>query len=79
MDTRLDVVAKQLGAPASRRRVVRGLGALGLGTLGIVGLSRTTEAKGDNSRHRCLKRCKDHCNENSSNRQCRDQCHRQCD
>ena len=46
MDTRLDVVAKQLGAPASRRRVVRGLGALGLGALGLVGLSRTTAANG---------------------------------
>jgi hypothetical protein len=76
MDTRLDVVAKQLGAHASRRRVVQGLGALGLGTLGIVGMSRTTEAS---SRHRCIRRCKDHCNENSSNRQCRNRCQRQCD
>ena len=79
MDTQLDVVAKQLGAPASRRRVVRDLGALGLSTLGIVGLSQTTAANGSNSRHHCLRRCKDHCNANSSNRQCRDQCHRQCD
>jgi hypothetical protein len=75
MDTRLDVVAKQLGERASRRRVMQGLGALGLGTLGIVGLSRTTEAS---RRDQCISRCKDHCNENKSNRQCRNQCQRQC-
>jgi len=76
MDTRLDALAKQLGEDAPRRRVVQGLGALGLGALGIVGMSRTTEA---NRRQRCIDRCEDHCNDNASNRKCRNRCQRKCD
>jgi hypothetical protein len=76
MDTRLDALAKQLGEDTPRRRVVQGLGALGLGALGIVGMSRTAEAS---RRSRCIDRCKDHCNDNASNRQCRNRCQQRCD
>jgi hypothetical protein len=76
MNTRLDALAKQLGEDAPRRRVLQGLGALGLGALGIVGMSGTTEAS---RRSRCINRCKDHCGPTTSKRKCRQKCQRKCD
>lgn len=72
MDTRFDAFAKQIGEQATRRRVVRGLGALALGSLGVAGLSRTASAKD------CKKKCKDHCGDGQSNRECRHHCQNRC-
>lgn len=77
MGDRFDAFAKRLGQQAARRTVLQGLGALGLGSLGVVTADRAAEAK------RCKKRCKDHCKSRhkrrGSNRQCRQRCQNQCD
>jgi hypothetical protein len=75
MEAQLDSLAKQLGTNTPRRRIFQGLGALGLGSLGVVGLSRGTRAA---SVHDCKKRCKNHCNPGKTNRECRKDCKRKC-
>jgi hypothetical protein len=77
MGDRFDALARQLAEQAPRRRVLQGLGALSLGSLGVLGVDRTAEAKS------CKKRCKDHCKDRhknrGSNRQCRKRCQNKCD
>jgi hypothetical protein len=76
MGDRLDAFAKQLAGQAPRRRVLQSLGALGLGSLGVLGIDRAAEAKS------CKKKCKDHCKNKhknrGSNRQCRKRCQNKC-
>lgn len=72
MDTRFDTFAKQIGEQATRRRVVRGLGALALGALGAAGLTRSASAQD------CKQKCKDHCGDGQSNRECRHHCQNRC-
>jgi hypothetical protein len=77
MGDRFDAFAKQLGQHAPRRTVLQSLGALGLGSLGVLAIDRTAEAKS------CKKRCKDHCKDRhknrGSNKQCRRHCKNKCD
>lgn len=76
MDDRFDAIAKQLGQPAERRKVVQGLGALALGSLGVLGVSRAASAES------CKERCKDHCKNQlppaKKPRLCRKRCQKQC-
>jgi hypothetical protein len=77
MGDRFDRLARQLGQEAPRRQVMHGLGALALGSLGVLGIGQAADAKS------CKKRCKDHCKRRhkrrGSNRQCRKHCQNKCD
>jgi hypothetical protein len=67
-----DNLTRTLESAATRRRALRGLGGVTLGSLGVLGLGQAVDAKS------CQKRCKDHCNKNQSNRKCRNKCQRKC-
>jgi hypothetical protein len=77
MDDRIDAIAKRLGQSAGRREVVQGLGALALGSLGVLGVSRAAGAES------CKERCKEHCLNQIAPRKkprlCRKRCQKQCD
>ena len=59
MDTRrLDDLAKRLAISAPRRRFLRGLGALGIGSLGVLGPAGEADAAvGPRCPERCRRRC----------------------
>ena len=74
MNSRFDSVARQVGEQASRRRMMRGLAALGFGALGLAGLNQASAV----DRQDCKDRCINHCNPNKTKRQCRRDCKRRC-
>jgi hypothetical protein len=57
MSERLDEIAKKAATPTPRRSVLTGLGALALGSLGILGISQGTEAA-ENPCQKCKRQCK---------------------
>lgn len=76
MDDQFDRLARHVAQEAPRRRVLRGLGALTLGSLGVLGLGQAADAKS------CRKRCKNNCKRRhknrGSNKQCRKRCQNKC-
>ena len=70
MESQWDVLSRQLGEHATRRRVMQGLGVLGVGTLGSLGLPVSAQA-------RCRRGCR--CHKDESRRKCRRRCERKCD
>jgi hypothetical protein len=73
MDARsFDGVAKRMATSAPRRGVLRGLAALGVGSLGVLGVAETGSAA---CRRRCRRRCENRgprCKERCIERRCRD-------
>ena len=78
---KFDTLTKQVAQTTDRRSLAKGLGALALGSAGILGLSRTATAQvsAEGERRRCKNRCKDHCGDNLTNRECRRRCRRRCE
>jgi hypothetical protein len=70
MESRWDGLAKQLGEYATRRRMMQGLGVLGVGTLGTLALPLSAQA-------RCRTSCR--CRKHESRRKCLRRCKRKCD
>jgi hypothetical protein len=81
---RFDDVAKRMATTASRRGILRGLGALGVGSLAVLGVaeagSAQVEAQGAACR-RCVRRCERRCENRGRNclvrcidRRCADDC-----
>jgi hypothetical protein len=55
---KFDSLVKTLGAPSSRRRIVKGAAVAGLGSLLALGARQTTEAaQCDNGHYRCAGEC----------------------
>jgi hypothetical protein len=84
---RFDEVAKRLATTAPRRRILQGLGALGVGSLGVLGLAEGGSAQVGDETHRprrcrrCLNRCERRCEnrgprclERCFDRRCEDVC-----
>ena len=79
---RFDEVAKRLATTAPRRRILQGLGALGVGSLGVLGLAEGGSASHRPNRcRRCLSRCERRCEnrgprclERCFDRRCEDVC-----
>jgi hypothetical protein len=69
-------VSKELATSATRRRALVGLGALALGGVGIVGVTRDAAA---DDRRRCIERCVNHGGDGVSLRKLRDRCRRRCE
>ena len=71
MDGRsFDDVAKRMATAAPRRGVLRGLGALAVGSLGVLGVAKAASAQveAEDARcRRCVRRCERRC-ENRSKR-----------
>jgi hypothetical protein len=61
---------RRTGGASSRRRVIQGLGVLGLGALSIVGITSRAEAA------TCKKQCP--CRKHESNKKSRKRCKRMC-
>ena len=81
MDTsRFDGLSKQLATGTTRRQAVAGLGALALGSAGILAVSRSTaaEVSVEDARSRCIERCINHGGGNS-NHELRRRCRRRCE
>jgi hypothetical protein len=88
MDSRrFDDIAKRLATTAPRRRILQGLGALGVGSLGVLGLTEAGSAQVEAETHRrarcrrCLNRCERRCEnrgprclERCFDRRCEDVC-----
>jgi hypothetical protein len=89
MDARsFDGVAKRMATIAPRRRILQGLGALGVGSLGVLGLAEGGSAQdvGDETHQprrcrRCIRRCdrdcenrRPRCLERCFDRRCEDLC-----
>jgi hypothetical protein len=77
MDVRsFDDVAKRMATTAPRRGILRGLGALGVGSLGVLGLAEAGSAQvhAESCRSRCRRRCEDRkprCKDRCIDRRCR--------
>ena len=54
---KFDSLVKTLGAPSSRRRIVKGAAVAGLGSLFAFGVRQTTEAACKPGRYRCAGEC----------------------
>ena len=76
---RFDEVAKRMATTAPRRRILQGLGALGVGSLGVLGLAEAGSAQDLEAavtrkcRRRCRRKCKDRkpkCTDNCIQRKC---------
>jgi hypothetical protein len=90
-DRRFDSIARQLGTEAPRRRVLKGVAALAVGSLGFVGarqvgLAQVGAANGDNDdrrdrkkERRCKDRCDKKCNGRNDERECLDRCEDRCE
>ena len=74
--TRFDNLSKQLATGATRRRAITGLGALALGGVGVLGLTRDASA---DDRRQCIERCVDRAEDGASLRKLRDRCRRKCE
>jgi hypothetical protein len=78
---RFDDVAKRMATTASRRGILRGLGALGVGSLAVVGVAEAGSAQieAEDARcKRCVKRCARRCD--NKGRACIARCvDRRCD
>ena len=88
MDARkFDDVAKRMATATSRRRILQGLGALGVGSVGVLGLAEAgsaqigAESHRPNRCRRCLSRCERRCEnrgprclERCFSRRCEDVC-----
>ena len=81
---RFDSLAKRVAASADRRRVLGGLGALALGSVGL--LSVTEADAGDVQAEDTLRKCKDKCEDRfcagwenlETRRRCERRCKREC-
>jgi len=59
MSERIDDVARTVAERATRRSALKGLGALVLGSLGVLGVGQGTEAKKNNNAcNQCKKTCR---------------------
>ena len=82
MSERIDDFAKTVAERTTRRSALIGLGALALGSLGILGVGQRTEAKNNdnNACSQCKKTCKRNNrktgkkNPNNCSRKCRNTC-----
>jgi hypothetical protein len=79
---RFDGVTKRMATTAPRRGILRGLGALGVGSLGVLGLTETGSAQDfqteDARCRRCVRRCERRCEDRG--RRCLGRCvDRRCD
>jgi hypothetical protein len=74
--TQFERVSKELATGATRRRALAGLGALALGGVGVVGLTRDAAA---DDRRRCIERCVNHGGDGISLRKLRHRCRRRCE
>ncbi len=81
MDERsFDDIAKRMATTAPRRGILRGVGALGLGSLGVLGVAEAGSAQVETEairqcRRRCRRRCENRrpkCLGNCVERRCRD-------
>ncbi len=81
---RFDSLAKRVAATADRRRVLGGLGALALGSIGV--LSATEDAAAGVEAEDTLRKCKDKCEDrfcagyenDLTRRRCERRCKREC-
>jgi hypothetical protein len=78
VDDQFDILARQVGTSAPRRRILQGVGGLILGALGIHGLTQEAEAKNKckKCRNKCQKKNKRKNNKNKTN--CGNKCHNEC-
>ena len=86
MDARkFDDVAKRMATTASRRGILRGLGALGVGSLAVLGVAEAGSAQDFEPEQaacrRCVRRCERRCDNRSRrclvrcvDRRCGDEC-----
>ena len=81
---RFDSLAKRVASTADRRRVLGGLGALALGSIGV--LSATGEAGAEVEAEDSLRKCKNKCEDRfcagwedpTKRRRCERRCKREC-
>lgn len=76
---RFDAIARKVGAGTDRRTLLRGLGGLALGSLGVLGTAKAGSAQeaedetvmiaGRRCRRRCLRRCR-----RNNGDDCRERC-----
>ena len=79
MSERIDALATTVAAGTTRRSALRGVGALALGALGILGMKQRTAAR-DSACRQCKRTCRRNNrkpgkkNPNNCARRCRDRC-----
>ena len=85
MDARsFDNVTKRMATTAPRRGILRGLGALAVGSLGVLGVAKAgsaAEVGTEDACRRCVRRCERRCEDRGRHclvrcvdRRCRDKC-----
>jgi hypothetical protein len=75
--TSFDAVAKRIGTTTGRRDFAKSIGALALGGVGILGLTRAASAQVSvaDKRQKCIDRCLNHAPDRS---RARDRCRHRC-
>jgi hypothetical protein len=73
METQWHSLTTAAGEPTSRRRVMQGLGALGIMALGVVGIRPRAAAA---TQQRCKRSCP--CRKHESKKQCLRRCKKTC-
>ncbi|MCC6315586.1 MAG: hypothetical protein IT337_16430 [Thermomicrobiales bacterium] len=76
MIERFDDLTRKLAQGSSRRKALLGIGALGLGSLGLSGAVQEVDAK--SKCNRCKNKCRDKNKRKNKNKNCSNKCRNKC-